>query len=211
MMSVLTLIWVGRSGGGGDFNPPPPFLLSWFSLNNSERVEAITLSFCSIQQHFIREILANFVISKSAQSTDIEENSDGGISDFLISSQSLFKETCHNSRISDDIDIKLGPVPELDKRNKTTSKKFDNVVMLENYETIAIFPIYRQFGAIWKPDFGRIVCKTYILINGDSFCSENWKQNLKISNTTLTILSWVKVLFLPKITDFCKKCWRQQN
>ena len=29
----------------------------------------------------------------------------------------------HNSRNSDDIDMKLGPVTELDKKNKTTSKE----------------------------------------------------------------------------------------
>ena len=33
------------------------------------------------------------------------------------------KENCHNSGTSDDIDIKLGPVTKLDKRNKETSKK----------------------------------------------------------------------------------------
>ena len=32
------------------------------------------------------------------------------------------KENCHNSRTSDGIDIKLGPVPKPDKRNKTTLK-----------------------------------------------------------------------------------------
>ena len=59
------------------------------------------------------------------QSPDIGQNSDGGISDFQISGQSLIKENCHNSRTSDDIDIKLGPVTKLDKKNKTTLKKFD--------------------------------------------------------------------------------------
>ena len=28
-------------------------------------------------------------------------------------------------------------------------------------------PIYGQFGAIWKPNSGRIVCKTYIFINSN--------------------------------------------
>ena len=41
-----------------------------------------------------------------------------GVSDFRISVQSLIKENCRNSRTSDDIDIKLGPVIKLDKRNK---------------------------------------------------------------------------------------------
>ena len=40
-------------------------------------------------------------------------HSDGGISDFQISSQSLIKGNCHNSGTIDDIDIKLGPVTKL--------------------------------------------------------------------------------------------------
>ena len=34
----------GGEGGGGNFTPP-----SWFSLNNSKTVKAVTLEFCSIQ------------------------------------------------------------------------------------------------------------------------------------------------------------------
>ena len=60
--------------------------------------------------------------------------------------------------------MKTGPVTKLDKRNKTTSKKFDDEVISENCGVIAIFPIYGQFGAIRKPDSGCIVCKTYIFI-----------------------------------------------
>ena len=46
--------------------------------------------------------------------------SDEGISNFWISGQSLIKG---NSRTSDGIDMKLGSVTKLDKRNKTISKK----------------------------------------------------------------------------------------
>ena len=42
--------------------------------------------------------------------------------------------------------MKLGPVTKRQKRNKTTSKKFDDDVMLENCDVIVIFPIYGQFG-----------------------------------------------------------------
>ena len=53
--------------------------------------------------------------------------------------------------------MKLGPVTKIDKRNKTTSKKFDDDVMSENWDVIVIFPILGYFGAIRKPDSGRIV------------------------------------------------------
>ena len=49
--------------------------------------------------------------------------------------------------------------------------------MSKNCHIIAIFLIYGQFGAIWKPDFGRIVCETYIFINSNLFSYKNWKQN----------------------------------
>ena len=47
-----------------------------------------------------------------------------------------------------DIDMKLGPVPKLDKRNKATSKKFGDNVISKKCDVIVIFPIYGQFGAI---------------------------------------------------------------
>ena len=37
--------------------------------------------------------------------------------------------------------------------------------MSSNSDIIVIFPIYIQFGVIWKPDLGHVVCKTYITIN----------------------------------------------
>ena len=69
--------------------------------------------------------------------------------------------------------MKLGPVTKLDKRNKTTSKKIGDDVMLANCEVIVIFPIYGQFGAIWKPDSRGIVCKTKIFINSNFLSYKN--------------------------------------
>ena len=69
--------------------------------------------------------------------------------------------------------MKLGTETKIDKRNKTTSKKFDDDVMSENCDVIVIFPIYSQFGAIWKPDSGRIVCQTYIFINNELLSYRN--------------------------------------
>ena len=44
--------------------------------------------------------------------------------------------------------MKLGTVTKLDKRNKATSKKFDDNVMSTNCNATVIFPIYCQFGEI---------------------------------------------------------------
>ena len=69
--------------------------------------------------------------------------------------------------------MKLGPITKLDKRNEATSKKFDDGVMSPNCNVIAIFPIYGQFGAVRKPDSGRIVCKTYIFVNSNLLSYKN--------------------------------------
>ena len=68
--------------------------------------------------------------------------------------------------------MELRPVTELDKRNKTTSKKFDDDVMSVNCDVMVIFPIYGQFGAIRKLNSGLIVS-----INSNLFCYKNKKQN----------------------------------
>ena len=69
--------------------------------------------------------------------------------------------------------MKLGPVTKLDKRNKITSKTFDDDVMLVNCDVIVVFLIYGQFGAIQRLDSGRIVCKTYIFINSNLLSYKN--------------------------------------
>ena len=83
---------------------------------------------------------------------------------------------CHYSRTSDDIDMKFGPVTNLDKINKATSNKSDDGTILVSCDVFVIFPIYRQLGAVWKTDSGRMVCKTYIFINSNILSYKNWKQ-----------------------------------
>ena len=85
-------------------------------------IKAVTLAICSIQWHFTSNICPKFGISNLTQSPDIGQNLDGGISDFRISGQFLIRENCHNSKTSDYIGMKFGPVTKLGKRNNTTSK-----------------------------------------------------------------------------------------
>ena len=49
--------------------------------------------------------------------------------------------------------------------------------MSTNCSAIVIFPIYGQFGAIQKPNSGRMVCNTFIFIQSKSLSYKNWKQN----------------------------------
>ena len=100
--------------------------------------------------------------------------------------------------------MKYGPVIKFAKRNKTTSKIFDDNVISAYCDVIVIFPICGWSGAIQKPNSGRIVCKTYIFINSNFLSYKNWKQNYKISNVALTLLFWVKVQFFKKLLTSAK-------
>ena len=73
--------------------------------------------------------------------------------------------------------MKVGPATKLDKRNKTTSKNFDDGIMSASCHVIIIYQIFGQSGAIRKTDFGRMFCKTYIFIKSYLLSYKNWKQN----------------------------------
>ena len=69
--------------------------------------------------------------------------------------------------------MKLGPVTKIDKRNKTTSKKFDGDFMSKNCDAIIIIRIFGQFGAVQRPDSGHKVCKSYFSTNNNLLLWEN--------------------------------------
>ena len=106
---------------------------------------------------------------------------------FPISGQSLIKENFHNSRTSDDIDMNLGPVIKLDKRNKTTSKKSDADFLSKNCDVNVIFWIFSQFGAIRRSDSGHRACKGYVSVIV-TFCLTKTENGTKKSLTALTLL-----------------------
>ena len=66
-------------------------------------------------------------------------------------------------------------------RETRRQKKLDNDITAANCDVIVIFLIYGQFGAIRKPDSGRIVYKTYIFININLL-----SYNIEISMLTKT-------------------------
>ena len=91
--------------------------------------------------NFILNVPVKFGIPILLQPPDIRQNSDVVISDFQISGQSLIKGNCHNSRTSDDIDMKLEPVTKLDKRKKATSKK----LMMTSCQKILMSLLFFQY------------------------------------------------------------------
>ena len=53
--------------------------------------------------------------------------------------------------------MKLEPVTKIHKRNKTTSKKIDDDIILKNCDVILIFLIYGLFGVMRKLMFSLTV------------------------------------------------------
>ena len=82
----------------------------------------------------------------------------------IRNTRKLIYVNCHNSRTSDDINMRLGAVTKLDERNKKMSKKFEKDAVSANCDVIVIFPIFGQFGAIRKLDSGRIIRKASISV-----------------------------------------------
>ena len=87
-----------------------------------------------------------FDIHNSLQSPDIGKNSDEDISDFRISGQSLIKVNCHNSRTTNDIDIKFRPVTKIDKKNKTVLKK----LTMTSYHKLSHQCNFSDLWPIWS-------------------------------------------------------------
>ena len=127
----------------------------------------------SVTFHYIREICGKFGIAHLRECPDIRQNSGGVISDFRISSQSFIKEICHNSRTSNDNEMKLGPITKLNKRNMAMSKNLTMTSCRQIVSSLSFFQFMAKFGAIRKPDCGRMVCKSDIFINNNLTKTEN--------------------------------------
>ena len=97
--------------------------------------------------------------------------------------------------------MKLRPVTKIDKRNKTTSQNWRWAHFGKLWRH-CYFPIYNQFGAIRKPDSGRIVRRIYIFINSNLLSCKNWKKTLKKSLTQLD-----HTFALSRGTILAKKHW----
>ena len=122
-------------GSRGNFNPLP----CWFSFNNSEKLNAVTLAFCSIQLHFFRDIPAKYGNLNWSRSPDIWQNSGGDISIFHISGQFPVNESCHNCRTSNDIEMKFGPVTTLDQKDQRYQR---NLTMISYQKIVASLPFF---------------------------------------------------------------------
>ena len=99
------------------------FFLSFFMEKNlkcsQENLQAhLTKTFHQLINPNLEGVILSLIfgLPNLPQFPGIVQNSHQGISNFQISGQSLTKGSCHNSRTSDDTDMKLGLVNILDKR-----------------------------------------------------------------------------------------------
>ena len=157
-------------GKGGDFKTPAGFPLKTQGKSYDTGIWQNLVTF------YLRHS-CQICISKLPQSLNIGKNTDGGVSDFRVSDQSLIKENYRNFGSSHNIDMKLAPVATLDKGNKITSKNLTITSCWQIVTSSLCFPIYGQFEAIRKPDSGCKVCKTYIFISFNLLSYKNSKQN----------------------------------
>ena len=128
------------------------------------------------------------------------QKSDRGISDFRNSGQFFITENCCNSITSHDTNMKLINVKKI-WRWRHVSKLWCHFF---NWLMVNLQPFGGRIpnSLSLKLTFSLIV--TFIL--------KNLKVELKISNTALILLFWVKSLFLQKkMLIFALKYWYQQT
>ena len=100
-------------------------------------VKAVTLAY----SNSLLETLETFVRAKFSI-PNFPQATDGGISNFEISGQSLINKNVHNSGTSDDIDMILGPIITTYKAITKAQKQFDTEIVLKNCDVIVFFLIY---------------------------------------------------------------------
>ena len=79
--------------------------------------------------------------------------------------------------------MKLKPVTKFDKSNTATLKNVNEDIISANCSFFVNLSIYGKFEANRKPDSGRMICNTYILINSNLL---PYKTELKKSLTQLS-------------------------
>ena len=165
-------------------------------------VKTVTLAFCSIQYHFIRNIRVKFGIHKSPQSRDIGQTSEEVICNFRIFGQSLITKNCQNSRTRHDIEMKLGPVTNFNERIMATSRKFDDDVISTNYIFFQVMPDFQPSGS----QILELCSIKFTFSLTITFFITNLKTKIKnLSREAVLLLIWIKVQFLTKMMIFCIK------
>ena len=122
--------------------------------------------------------MPNLVFLSCSSFQVLKKNSRRGYFQLPNFQPNSLHKNCINSRSSNDIGMRLGPVTKFDEKNTIASKKnYDSVSA--NYEATLIFSICGQFEVIWKADSGRMPYNSWIFSDKILIYiyNINWKQN----------------------------------
>ena len=97
-----------------------------------------TWQFAALINFSLETLLANFV-SLTHPSLHILDKTQTVLFPTFGFLVNPLQKSCHNSRTSTDIDMKVGPVTKLDKSNTATSEKLEDDVLLANDNVIVTF------------------------------------------------------------------------
>ena len=144
-------------------------LSCWFSLNNSEIVEAANLSFSSNKQLFLETFMANLssLIFFNLEILNKTKTGVFSIDRFLV--KLFINKNWHNSRINNDIDMTLESATKPDMRNTTKLKK----IKMTSSQQVIMSLLFFQFltnseqSGIWIPNALSIILKFLTVTN---FC-----------------------------------------
>lgn len=144
-------------------------LSCWFSLNNSEIVEAENLSFSSNKQLFLETFMANLssLIFFNLEILNKTKTGVFSIDRFLI--KLFINKNWHNSRINNDIDMALESATKLDMRNTTKFKKIKMTSCQQVIMSLSFFQFLTNWeqSGIWIPNALSIILKFPTVTN---FC-----------------------------------------
>ena len=111
-------------------------------------------------------------------------------------------KNCPNSRTINDIDMKIGPITKIDKRNTATSK---NITMTSSRQILTSLSFF-QFMANLEQSGSQIPDAWSVKLTFSLTVAFYLLKNESRTKKFLTqLLIWAKVLFLTKRADFLHK------
>ena len=122
-------------------------------------VKAVTLALAAFSNFSLETLVPNLVSLICPSPQILRRNSDGGISDFRISGKSLINKNCHNSRTSDDFDMKLGLVIKT-RETRQRQQKLMMTSCLQIVTSLLFFRFIANLEQFRKTDSGRLICYT---------------------------------------------------
>ena len=177
IIDVFSVLEAFSKRKGAPQSSPPLRCLSLWNVikNNFETVKG--MNFAAFKNYSLEIFIPNLIFLTRPSPHILVKTQTGVFPIFRFLVKSLTNKIYHKSRTSNGIDIKLGPVTELDMKNTTMSNKFDDDFVSGNYYIIVFFLTDGWFRAIRNPDSGRMVCNCCIFINRNLLSNKNWNQN----------------------------------